>query len=251
MSSPDTFEDRASIAEAPAFSVRADASLPIRSFVRRESRITRAQQRAFAELWSRFGIDADVAQLQPEQIFNRYGRRVLEIGFGDGESLAAMAAADPSTDYLGIEVHRPGIGHLLLRAAELQLDNLRVLCADAATVIERQLPDACFDRIQIFFPDPWPKARHHKRRLIQSPFITLLARKMRPAGQLLIATDCADYAHAILDALKTTPELHNTVDGDGDGFAPRPAERLTTRFERRGQQLGHAVWDLAFVRRTA
>ena len=249
MSSPDTFKDRMPIAVAPAFTVRADASLPIRSFVRRESRITRAQQRAFVQLWNRFGIDAEVAQLDLERIFSRCGRRVLDIGFGDGESLAAMAAADPCTDYLGIEVHRPGIGHLLLRAAELDLDNLRILCADAATVIARQLPDTCFDRIQLFFPDPWPKARHHKRRLIQSPFITLLARKIKPAGQLLMATDCADYAHAILNVLNTAPELCNTVKGDG--FAPRPAERLPTRFERRGRQLGHTVWDLAFVRRTA
>ena len=248
MSSPDTSGDGSPIRTAWAeLNASADALPRIRSFMRRESRITRAQQRAFAELWSRFGIDTSTARLEPEQIFGRCGPLVLEIGFGDGESLAAMAAADPQTDYLGIEVHRPGIGHLLLRAAELQLSNLRVLCADAAEVIEQQLPEACFNRIQIFFPDPWPKARHHKRRLIQPSFITLLAHKMRPNGRLLIATDCADYAHSILDSLNATPELRNIVNGDG--FAPRPAQRLPTRFEQRGQRLGHTVWDLAFARR--
>ena len=248
MSSLGASEDSLPIVAALAdLNAGADASQRIRSFVRRESRITHAQQRAFVELWSQFGIDAGAARLDLEQVFGRRGPLVLEIGFGDGESLAAMAFADPQTDYLGVEVHRPGIGHLLLRAAELQLENLRILCADAVEVIERQLPAACFDRIQIFFPDPWPKVRHHKRRLIQRSFIALLAHKMKLDGQLLIATDCVNYAHSILNLLNATPELRNMVNDDG--FAPRPSQRLLTRFEQRGQRLGHRVWDLAFVRR--
>ncbi|MBZ4194819.1 MAG: tRNA (guanosine(46)-N7)-methyltransferase TrmB [Candidatus Contendobacter sp.] len=237
---------RATLADLK-LTIRSDSLQRIRSFVRRESRMTRAQQRAFAELWSRFGIDAGAARLEPEQIFGRRGPLVLEIGFGDGESLAAMAAADPETDYLGIEVHRPGIGHLLLRSTQLELSNLRILCADAMAIVEWQLPDECLDRIQIFFPDPWPKVRHHKRRLIQPSFMTLLAGKAKPAGQLLIATDCEDYARSILASLNSAPEWLNTAADHG--FAPRPVQRLLTKFEQRGQRLGHVVQDLAFVRR--
>ncbi len=228
---------------------RVDVAQGIRSFVRRESRMTHGQQRAFAELWSQFGIDAGAAPLDPEQIFGRRQSLVLEIGFGDGESLAAMAAADPETAYLGIEIHRPGIGHLLLQAAQLELGNLRILCADAMESVPRLLPDECLDRIQIFFPDPWPKLRHHKRRLIQPPFIALLARKTKPDGQLLIATDCEDYAHSILGSLNAAPEWLNTAAGNG--FALRPSRRLPTKFEQRGQRLGHVVREMAFVRRVA
>jgi tRNA (guanine-N7-)-methyltransferase len=246
----DIARERLPIRAAPAdlnLNVRVDSLQGIRSFVRRESRMTRAQQRAFAELWSRFGIDAGAARLEPEQIFGRRRPLVLEIGFGDGESLAAMAAADPETDYLGIEVHRPGIGHLLLQAAQLELGNLRILCADAMESVERQLPDECLDRIQIFFPDPWPKNRHHKRRLIQASFMALLASKAKSDGHLLIATDCEDYARSILDSLNAAPEWLNTVAGNG--FALRPIQRLLTRFEQRSQQLGHVVREIAFVRR--
>jgi len=225
---------------------RVDSSQGIRSFVRRESRMTHGQQRAFAELWSRFGIDVHAGRLAPEQIFGRCRPLVLEIGFGDGESLAAMAAADPETDYLGIEVHRPGIGHLLLQAAQLELSNLRILCADAAEFVKRQLPDECLDRIQIFFPDPWPKNRHHKRRLIQPSFLALLASKAKSGGQLLIATDCEDYAHSILEHLNAAPEWLNTIAGNG--FAPRPPQRRLTRFEQRSQRLGHVVREIAFIR---
>lgn len=228
---------------------RVDLAQGIRSFVRRERRMTHGQQRAFAELWSRFGLDAGVARLDLEQIFGRCQSLALEIGFGDGESLAAMAAADPETDYLGIEVHRPGIGHLLLRAAQLELGNLRILCADAMESVQRLLPDECLDRIQIFFPDPWPKLRHHKRRLIQPPFIALLATKTKSEGQLLIATDCEDYAHSILGSLNAAPEWWNTAAGNG--FALRPPQRLPTKFEQRGQRLGHVVREMAFVRQAA
>lgn len=218
----------------------------IHSFVRREGRMTGAQQRALMEYWESFGVKAGAVLLEPENLFGRRAPLVLEIGFGDGESLAAMAAVRPEWDYLGIEVHRPGIGHLLLQAKKLQLTNLRILCADAVEVLERQLPDECLDRMQIFFPDPWPKTRHHKRRLIQAQRVALLVRKIKPHGQLHIATDCEDYACAVLDLFNTTPELVNAAGG---GFAPRPAWRPLTKFEQRGQRLGHVIRDLLFIRR--
>lgn len=224
----------------------ADSPPKIRSFVLREGRMTRAQQRALTELWGRFGIENDHSPFTPSDLFGRNAPLVLEIGFGDGESLAFMASANPDANYLGLEVHRPGIGHLLLRADQLGLTHLRIMCADAVEILERQLPDESVDRIQIFFPDPWPKTRHHKRRLIQSAFITLLAQKLKLAGQLHIATDCPGYAHSILDLLNATPEWIN-MSADG-GFIPRPDCRPLTKFERRGQRLGHGVWDLLFTR---
>ncbi len=217
----------------------------IRSFVRREGRMTRAQRRALAECWTRFGVDAGVATLEPEWLFGRRAPLVLEIGFGDGESLVATAMAHPEMDYLGVEVHRPGVGHTLLRAEALDLSNLRIMCADAVEVL-RQLPDESLECIQILFPDPWPKARHHKRRLLQPPFVALLVPKLKWAGQLHVATDCEDYARSILNVLRAAPELVNVVNGDG--FAPRPASRPLTRFERRGRRLGHEVWDVLFAR---
>ncbi|HRX71434.1 MAG: tRNA (guanosine(46)-N7)-methyltransferase TrmB [Gammaproteobacteria bacterium] len=226
--------------------VNRDLSRPIRSFVRREGRITLAQQRAFTKYWGRFGVETDTRLLDPEHLFGRSAPWVLEIGFGNGESLAAMAVAHPEVNYLGIEAHRPGVGHLLLRATELQLTNLRVMCADAAEALEKQLPDECLERIQIFFPDPWPKARHHKRRFIQPGNVALLARKLKPFGQLHLATDWEDYALSMLDILNATPELVNTVDGNG--FTPRPSWRPMTRFEQRGLRLGHTIRDLLFVR---
>jgi len=218
----------------------------IRSFVRREGRMTLAQQRALTDYWERFGVEADAVLLDPERLFGRHAPWVLEIGFGDGESLVTLAAAHPDMNYLGIEVHRPGVGHLLLRAAELQLTNLRVMCADAVEVLERQLPNECFERIQIFFPDPWPKTRHHKRRFMQPQRISLLVHKLKPFGQLHIATDCEDYALSVLNMFNATPELVNTVAGNG--FAPRPVWRPVTKFEQRGLRLGHIIRDLLFAR---
>lgn len=219
----------------------------IYSFVRRESRITRAQRRALAELWERFGVETGSEIFNLEKLFGRCAPLVLEIGFGDGESLAAMAATNPEADYLGIEVHRPGIGHLLLRATELGLNNLRIICSDAAEIAERYLPDECLDRVQIFFPDPWPKTRHRKRRLIQPSFVLLLVRKLKPAGQLHVATDCEHYAHFILDTLSATSTLENlSID---NGFVPRSPHRPSTKFERRGERLGHKVLDILFKKR--
>ncbi len=219
----------------------------IRSFVRREGRMTRAQQRALVALWQRFGVEPSAGLLDPLVLYGRLAPLVLEIGFGDGESLAAMASVDRAVDFLGLEVHRPGIGHLLLRAKALELTNLRVMCADAVEVLERLAPDECLDRVQIFFPDPWPKARHHKRRLIQPAFVALLVQKLKSEGQLHIATDCEDYARSILNILNVTPELRNQAVGNG--FKPGPPHRPPTKFERRGWRLGQQTWEVLFSRR--
>jgi tRNA (guanine-N7-)-methyltransferase len=170
----------------------------------------------------------------------------LEIGFGDGESLIRMARSHPERDYLGIEVHRPGIGRLLMQAEASGLSNLRVMGADAVEVLSQSIDDASFERIQMFFPDPWPKKRHHKRRLIQPDFAALLARKLAPKGYLLLATDWEDYARQMLAVLEATTGLTNAAAGDG--FAERPIERPPTKFERRGHRLGHRVRDLVFQR---
>jgi tRNA (guanine-N7-)-methyltransferase len=219
----------------------------IRSFVRREGRFTSGQQRAFDTFWERFGLDADSKLPALDAVFGRHAPHVLEIGFGDGEALAAMAHAHPETDYLGIEVHRPGVGHLLLRAQALELTNLRIICADAVEVLRWQLPDACLDHIQIFFPDPWPKKRHHKRRLIQPDFVALVARKLKSGAHLHLATDWEDYARHMLEVLQAADDFSNA--GDSDHFAGRIAGRPLTKFERRGQRLGHEVRDLIFRRR--
>ena len=219
----------------------------IRSFVRREGRLTSGQHRAFDTYWEYFGLDADSTLSALDTVFGRRAPRVLEIGFGDGETLAAMAYAHPETDYLGIEVHRPGVGHLLLRAQALELTNLRIICADAVDVLRRQLPEACLDHVQIFFPDPWPKKRHHKRRLIQPDFVALVARKLKAGAHLHLATDWEDYARHMLEVLQATDDFSNA--GDSDPFAGRSAGRPLTKFERRGQRLGHEVRDLIFRRR--
>lgn len=219
----------------------------IRSFVRREGRLTLAQQRALDELWPRFGIDFSPAALDLQSLFGRTALRVLEIGFGNGESLAAMAAAAPYTDFIGIEVHRPGVGHLLLAIERLALQNLRVCCHDAVEVLERQIPDASLDRVHIFFPDPWHKKRHHKRRIVQPPFIALVAKVLVPGGRFHLATDWEPYAQDMLAQLNASAEFEN-LSPDG-GYAPRDAARAPTRFERRGHRLGHGVWDLSYRRR--
>jgi tRNA (guanine-N7-)-methyltransferase len=224
----------------------------IRSFVRREGRLTPGQERAFETLWQRFGIDWDstaatdpeTIRLLPEKLFARRAPCTLEIGFGDGEALLHLARMQPDRDFIGIEVHRPGVGHLLLRLEALSLNNVRILCADAVAVLNRGLVDNCLDRIQIFFPDPWPKKRHHKRRLLQPDFVALLARKLIAGGILHLATDWENYALQMLEILQQSDVLVNTTEG----FAERPVTRPQTKFERRGLKLGHPVRDLIFRR---
>ncbi|NIR60351.1 MAG: tRNA (guanosine(46)-N7)-methyltransferase TrmB [Gammaproteobacteria bacterium] len=219
----------------------------VRSFVRREGRLTSAQRRALEELWPRYGIDVGPGGLDLDAAFGRRAPRVLEIGFGGGEALAAAAERHPENDYLGVEVYRPGIGRLLLELEARGIDNVRVCLADAVELLGAAVPPASLDAIHVFFPDPWPKKRHHKRRLIQPGFAALLARALRPGGTLRLATDWPDYARHMLEVLEATDALEN-LEGPGR-CAPRPAERPVTRFEARGEARGHPVWDLAYRRR--
>jgi len=219
----------------------------IRSFVVRTGRITEAQQRALEELWPKFGIEYEAKVLDLDALFGRKAPRVVEIGFGNGENLATLAAANPDRDYLGIEVHRAGVGRLMLAAQTAQSTNLRILCHDAVEVLEHQLPPQSLDEMLILFPDPWHKKRHHKRRLIQPAFVELAASRLKPGGVLRLATDWEPYAIQMLEVLSASPSLVNLA-GTG-GYAEKPASRITTRFEKRGQRLGHGVWDLAFAAR--
>ena len=220
---------------------------PIRSFVRREGRITTAQQKALDTLWSCYGVADQNTLLDLNTLFGRTVPRILEIGFGNGESLATTAAAHPEIDFLGIEIHRPGIGHLLKLLEAQGLGNVRILCADAREILTSRLPDTSLERIHIFFPDPWPKKRHHKRRLIQVPFVALLADKLKPGGILHLATDWEHYAEHMLSVLQAEERFVSTHTSGA--FAPRPDDRPSTKFERRGQRLGHRVYDLIYRRR--
>jgi tRNA (guanine-N7-)-methyltransferase len=221
---------------------------PIRSFVLREGRLTPGQQRAFDRLWSCFGLAFDGHPLDLPRLFGNDQPVYLEIGFGNGESLARMAAANPEHNYLGIEVHRPGVGHLLLRIEVLGLTNLRLIRHDAVEVIRQGIADASLAGAYLFFPDPWHKRRHHKRRILQPAFATELARVIRPGGIFHAATDWEAYARQMMQVLSAVPEQFENSAGTG-GFTPRPDYRPLTRFEQRGQRLGHAVRDLLFRRR--
>jgi tRNA (guanine-N7-)-methyltransferase len=208
--------------------------------------MTRAQQRAWQDLWPRLGVEAADSMLDLDTIFGRRVRRTVEIGFGNGEALVALAASRPAEDFLGIEVHRPGVGHLMLRCEELAVANLRILSQDAVDVLEQRLTPACFDEILLYFPDPWPKKRHHKRRIVQDGFVALIASRLRTGGVFRLATDWQPYADWMLETVGRCSLLRNeSPDG---GWSARPASRPPTRFELRGQQLGHAVRDLAFRR---
>lgn len=218
----------------------------IRSFVTRSGRITSAQERALEELWPKYGVEPGTAMFDLDAVFGRRARRIAEIGFGNGDNLLALAASRPDKDFLGIEVHRPGVGRLLLQLDERALGNVRVICRDAVEVLERYLGRASLDEILILFPDPWPKKRHHKRRLIQPSFVALAAERLTAGGALRLATDWEPYAAEMLATLSAEPRLRN-IAADG-GFIPRPSERSPTRFERRGERLGHQVWDLEFRR---
>lgn len=218
---------------------------PIRSFVLRQGRMTPGQQHALDTWWERYVLTADGLTLDLDTLFGRRAPRILEIGFGMGDSLTDMAAAHPEQDYLGIEVHRPGVGHLLRNLHEAGLNNVRVLCADAVEVLARQISDASLDAVYLFFPDPWPKQRHHKRRIVQPDFVRLIAQKLKPGRTFHLVTDWEDYARHMLDVLDACPLLTNTA-GKGN-FTPRPDYRPVTKFERRGLRLGHQVRDMVFV----
>ena len=215
---------------------------PIRSYVLRQGRFSRGQQRAYSELLPRFGVPHSQAFLDFEAMFGRKAPLVVEIGFGMGETTAAIAAEHPHNDYLAIEVHTPGVGSLLKQIEERGLTNIRVVQHDAAEVLRDMIPPGSLAGVHIFFPDPWPKKRHHKRRLVQPAFAALVAERLAPGGYLHFATDWLDYAQQALEVLRAVPLLENTAEG----FAPRPESRPETKFERRGRRLGHAVWDLLF-----
>jgi len=204
-----------------------------------------AQQRALESLWPAFGLDFAPSPLDLDGVFGRRAPRVLDIGFGMGETTAAMAAAQPEVDFLAIDVHAPGVGSLLRRIDESALTNVRVMKHDAVEVVASMIPRGSLSGVHVFFPDPWPKKRHHKRRLLAPPFVHELAQKLGPGGYLHVATDWEDYAQEALATLAAELLLENTAEG----FAPRPAARPLTKFEARGLKLGHGVRDLVFLRR--
>ena len=215
---------------------------PIRSFVLRQGRMSPAQQRACDELLPRYGITAS-APLDFAAIFGNDRPVVLEIGFGMGETTAQIAAAHPQVNFVGVEVHGPGVGALLRRIDAMPLSNVRVLRRDAVEVVERLVPPRSLAGVHVYFPDPWPKKRHHKRRLLQPRFVHELAKRLAPGGYLHVATDWRDYAEAMLATLSAEPLLANTAAG----FAPRPPWRPATKFEQRGIARGHEVFDLLFT----
>jgi tRNA (guanine-N7-)-methyltransferase len=217
----------------------------IRSFVLRQGRFSPAQQRAYQSLLPRFGIAFSETLLDLAVAFGRTAPKILEIGFGMGETTAAIAKARPADDFLGIEVHSPGVGSLLKLIEEERLPNIRIIQHDAVDVVTHMLAPGSLSGAHVFFPDPWPKKRHHKRRLLQKPFVSALAERLAPGGYLHIATDWEEYAIEILETLRAEPVLLNTTAH----FAPRPGYRPLTKFERRGMKLGHGVWDLVFARR--
>jgi len=217
----------------------------IRSYVLRQGRVSHAQARSVETLMPRFGIPYRPALLDLAAVFGRRAPCVLEIGFGMGETTAAIAVAHPQTDYLGIEVHTPGVGSLLKRIDEDGLGNIRIIQHDAVEVVRDMIAPASLAGAHVFFPDPWPKKRHHKRRLLQAPFVALLAQRLVPGGYLHCATDWQEYAEQMLAALAGEALLENTAAG----FAPRPDYRPPTKFEQRGVRLGHGVWDVVFRRR--
>ncbi|PIQ36571.1 MAG: tRNA (guanosine(46)-N7)-methyltransferase TrmB [Lysobacterales bacterium CG17_big_fil_post_rev_8_21_14_2_50_64_11] len=219
---------------------------PVRSFVLRQGRFTPAQQRAFEQHWAHFGVAYQALPRDLDALFGRRAEHVLEIGFGNGESLAFAAAAQPERDLIGIEVHRPGVGRALNALADQGIGNVRVYCHDAVEVLRDEIAPGALDEVRIFFPDPWHKKRHHKRRLIQPAFAALLVSRLRVGGLLHLATDWADYAQQMCDVLDAQPQLKSQA-GRG-GSVARPAWRPATHFELRGLRLGHGVWDLLYER---
>ena len=217
----------------------------IRSFVLRQGRVSNAQQRYYDEMMAKIGIPYAASLLDLDAVFGRSAPHILEIGFGMGETSAAIAEANPQNDYIGVEVHTPGVGSLCKLIAERRLANQRIIQHDAVEVLRDMIPEGSLDGVHIFFPDPWPKARHHKRRLIKPPLVATLARRLKPGGYIHCATDWENYAEQMLDVLSAEPSLENTADG----YAPRPDYRPLTKFEQRGIRLGHGVWDLVFRRR--
>ena len=219
---------------------------PIRSFVLRQGRLTAAQQRALQTGMPVYGVPYAAQPIDLNQLFARTASyKIVEIGFGMGETTARIAHSHPERDFLGVEVHTPGVGSLLKQIEELRLDNLRLIQHDAVEVLNHMIAEASLDGVHIFFPDPWHKKRHHKRRLIQAGFVKLLCSKLKAGAYIHVATDWQEYAEWVLEILNAEPLLENTAEN----YAPKPAYRPLTKFENRGIKLGHGVWDLIFTRK--
>ncbi|AYH47056.1 MULTISPECIES: tRNA (guanosine(46)-N7)-methyltransferase TrmB [Dickeya] len=218
----------------------------IRSFVRRQGRLTKGQQQALDDFWPVMGVEYQNEALDFARLFGRDAPVVLEIGFGMGASLVTMAQQHPEQNFIGIEVHVPGVGACLGAAQEAGVDNLRVMCHDAVEVLERMIPDGSLAMVQLFFPDPWHKARHNKRRIVQVPFAELVRSKLAVGGVFHMATDWEPYAQHMLEVMSSLAGYRNL--SDHNDYVPRPESRPLTKFEARGQRLGHGVWDLMFER---
>ena len=218
---------------------------PIRSFVIRSGRLTDSQRQALDTHWAQYVIATDNDLLDLDSLFPQSGKLVVEIGFGMGDSLLAMAVADPASNFIGIEVHRPGVGKLLHGIAEAQVPNLKIICRDATEVLSHCFPIESIDAIQIFFPDPWPKKKHQKRRIVQPEFMALLRDRLRAGGHIHLATDWQQYAEYMLEVMEAVPGMTNS-EGAGN-YWTQPA-RPGTKFEQRGKRLGHGVWDLRYVK---
>lgn len=219
---------------------------PVRSFVLRAGRLTEGQQRALKELWPLYGVEAGENELDPGSLFGNDRPLIMEIGFGNGDATWQMAINEPDRNFLGVEVHKPGVGHLLLKIEEHRISNLRIACEDAVELLGRRIPDRALSAVRIYFPDPWPKKRHHKRRIVQQPFVDLLARKMKADGILHLATDWEPYAEHMLGVLNASTAFENQSQ-HGEA-CPRPEWRPETKYEKRGERLGHGVYDLLFRR---
>lgn len=218
----------------------------IKSFVLRQGRLTKGQEQALETLWPLFGVDMADTPLDFARLFGRVAPVTLEIGFGNGESLAQMAAAAPERDFIGAEVHTPGVGHLLKTIGDKGLKNIRVMDSDAVDILQRRIPPAALDRVQLFFPDPWHKKKHHKRRIVQADFVRLVGTRLRSGGVLHMATDWENYAGHMAKVMDACPEFCNLAVGSP--YSPRPPERPLTKFENRGLKLGHGIWDLLYQR---
>ncbi|ERT12023.1 tRNA (guanosine(46)-N7)-methyltransferase TrmB [Photorhabdus temperata] len=218
----------------------------VRSFVRRQGRLTNRQQQALDDLWPKIGVEYQVEKLDMEALFGREAPIVLEIGFGMGASLVTMASQNPEKNFLGIEVHVPGVGACLASAEGENISNLRVMCHDAIEVLEKMIPENSLEMVQLFFPDPWHKARHNKRRIVQPPFAELIKSKLKVGGVFHMATDWQPYAEHMLEVMNGVDNYLNLSE-NGD-YVPRPSSRPVTKFELRGQRLGHGVWDIMFKR---
>ena len=220
----------------------------IKSFVKREGRLTNAQARAIEENWPTKGLTVEQGMLKLDEVFGRTAPTVLEIGFGMGKSLVEMAVAAPENNFIGIEVHRPGVGACLADAQEAEVENLRAFEHDAVEVMAQCIPDNSLHRLQLYFPDPWHKTRHHKRRIVQPDFVQNIRSKLAIGGTFHMATDWEPYAEHMMDVMTQAKGFENTSEEGTNAYVPRPDYRPITKFEVRGQKLGHGVWDLIFKR---